>query len=1006
MTAPRHHSARSDDTSSDVDAGSIKRSFLRITDSWLGPTDGQGHVVSGEIVQISTRTVFRFRDTQPLTAFVMIPSTPMFAHFDIEDLLAQIADVPYSTFVIKDLQLRHVLVNTKFANAVGLPINEIVGKTDIEIGMPPRSVFGDPDREAEGFRQLDEAALASGESIRSYEPEIVYRSGDLPHSADTLRTPLQDRNGNVIGLLVRSRDTSHIEELERDLQQNRETIAARDGQLSIFDSVMAGMMARRQVGPLLQHIAKATVVCTTADAAYILMVHETGDYLEFVAGVGPEQEALLGQRRYPNDSMASKAWASNETVFVADTDNAPGMLQTGWPSGTQLCAVPLCSGGGVTGILLAASGAESQDLEPDIHHLEKLATLVSIAVDNAQSSEATAAELSRSRALSRLTESAPGFTVATEAYDAVCQAILEVLDADRASCLLIDEHGELRPKLSWSKGPSGPERASTLPIKVSDSIAGWCVRLREPAVVLRSEDDSRETPEVHEFYRKADVGGVACMPLSYKDKTVGALIVSRSRSRRDFSESEVNLFFTIVRQLCGMLDRLEMAQALHHQAFHDSLTLLPNRRKFEADLQQSLAQADAVEAEEALAVMFLDLDGFKTVNDTLGHSVGDELLKHVARRLSGRIKTQDVFARMGGDEFALLLVSIRKTADAIAVAERLREALVTPFNIDGVRLKIDTSIGLSFFPRDGLSGSELLRHADIAMYQAKKDGKGAIRCFDPTLATSSQNRARLELELSYAITNNEFRLHYQPQVSTTDGRVIGVEALVRWQHPTRGLLSPFFFIPVAEETGLIKEIGNWVLNEGVAQLAAWKGTPLADLRMSVNISAPQFLQSNFADRVLDTLERHDANPEKLELEVTESVVMNDIEVVVKRLETLREKGIRIAIDDFGTGYSSLSYLQDLPLDVLKIDRAFVIRLQEEDGQHSLVNTIMLLAQGLGLETIAEGVETDEQLDKIIALGCDLIQGYCYARPVDIDELADVIDTINTRQTPQAGARAA
>ena len=950
---------------------------------------------------------FRFQSEQPITAVEMIRPAFMFEHFDIEDLLTQIADVPDSTFIIKDLQHRYVLVNQRFADTLGLTIDDIIGKSDLDVGIPSAAVFGDSAKGIGGFRELDELALASGASLRSRESGTVYRSGDVPHSADTVRTPLRDVHGDIVGLLVRSRDVSQIEELERDLLQNRATIAARDGQLSVFDAIMAGMMAGREVGPLLEHIARATVVCTNADAAYVLMVHETADYLEFVTGVGPEHEALLGQRRYPNDSMASKAWGSNQTVFIADTDVAPGMLQARWPSGTQLCAVPLCSGGGVTGILLAASSPQSPDLQPDIPPLEKLANLASIAVDNAQSSEAAATELSRTRALSRLAEEAPGFADATEAYDSVCRTLLEVLDADRASCLLVDGNNVLNPHLSWLTGKDGPERTPLLPIDAGDSIAGWCVRMREPAVVRRSEDNSRESPEVHAFHRSADVGSVACMPLAYKDKSIGALIVARSRSRRDFSESEVNVFLTIVRQLCAMLQRQELATALHYQAFHDSLTLLPNRRRFEASLQESLADADmGSQSEDMHAVLFLDLDGFKTVNDTLGHSVGDELLKHVARRLSGRLKMHDVFARMGGDEFAVLLKSIHKPADAIGVAERLRGAMAAPFNIDGVRLKMDTSVGLSFFPHDGQSGSELLRNADIAMYQAKKDGKGAIRCFDSTLATRSQNRARLELELGYAITNNEFCLHYQPQVSATDGRVVGVEALVRWQHPKRGLLSPFHFIPVAEETGLIKAIGSWVLNEGVAQLAAWKDTPHADLRMSINISAPQFLQVNFADKVLDTVKRHEANPEKLELEVTESVVMNDIDIVVQRLDALRTTGIRIAIDDFGTGYSSLSCLQDLPLDVLKIDRAFVIRLQEEAGQHSLVNTILLLAQGLGLETIAEGVETTEQLDKIVALGCDLIQGYYYAKPVCIDELPATIGAIHERTSPQADARAA
>ena len=400
-------------------------------------------------------------------------------------------------------------------------------------------------------------------------------------------------------------------------------------------------------------------------------------------------------------------------------------------------------------------------------------------------------------------------------------------------------------------------------------------------------------------------------------------------------------------------------------------------------------------------MLFLDLDGFKLINDTLGHPVGDALLRHVSDRLGGRVGKRDVLARMGGDEFAVIVRGLKAGESAVGVGQRLGDALASEFDVDGARLKIGTSIGVSHYPDDAATADELLRQADLAMYKAKGQGKGRVLGFDRALGTDAFRRAELELELRDAIERREFALAFQPQVACRDGRVIGVEALVRWHHPTRGPISPGEFIPIAEEAGLINAIGAWVLEEAIRELAGWRGTPLATLRMSVNIAAPQFLLENFPEQVLAALARHAVRPDQLELEVTESVVMRELDAVVARLERLRASGIRVAIDDFGTGYSSLSYLQDLPLDVLKIDRAFVVRMQDETRGRSLVDTIQLLATALGLETVAEGVETDGQRDAIAALGCDLIQGYHYSRPVPAAELADVVAAIHGTSRPAA-----
>jgi len=376
--------------------------------------------------------------------------------------------------------------------------------------------------------------------------------------------------------------------------------------------------------------------------------------------------------------------------------------------------------------------------------------------------------------------------------------------------------------------------------------------------------------------------------------------------------------------------------------------------------------------------------------------MGDQLLVLVSDRLKRNLKTKDILARMGGDEFAILVQDISSSHDATSIANRLLKCLRSEFNIDGVRLSIGASIGISFFPGDGFSANELLKNADIAMYQAKDSGKDNFHCFSQVLARNYQRRIQTEIDLKNAIDKNEFELYYQPQVNALSGVVSGVEALVRWHHPQRGLVPPAEFIPIAEESGLIKSIGEWVLGQACYQGSTWHQQGFTELTVAVNIASPQFATANFVDSVRQAIHRSNFNPEYLELEVTESFVMKDIDNAVEKLRELRRLGIEISIDDFGTGYSSLRYLEKLPVDKLKIDRSFVVALGEDQSGSSIASTIILMAKSLNLETIAEGIENQRQLDLMRQMGANQIQGYFYSKPVTAAEIPEVIQRINAQ----------
>ncbi len=420
-------------------------------------------------------------------------------------------------------------------------------------------------------------------------------------------------------------------------------------------------------------------------------------------------------------------------------------------------------------------------------------------------------------------------------------------------------------------------------------------------------------------------------------------------------------------------------QQLRHLATHDPLTGLPNRVLLDDRLHQAIAHADR--DMRAFAVLVCDLDRFKLINDSLGHRAGDELLQEVARRLSTVVRTADTVARFGGDEFVLIGTSIADADDAAGLASRVMDVLAAPVRIAAIDIHTSPSIGIAMYPDDGTTTQALLARADAAMYSAKQNGRGNFRRYSPGMHAGTEDRVQLESDLHNAVTSNQFALYYQPKVDTRTGEVRSAEALIRWLHPTRGVVSPADFIPLAEECGLIGAIGAWVIREACRQARAWQNEGVPPLRVSVNLSASQFRDSRLVDNISAALSDAGLEARYLEVELTESAVMSDPEQSIAILEQLSAMGVLVSVDDFGTGYSSMSYLRRFPIDKLKIDRVFIDEIVSRPEDASIVRAIVSLAHSLHLKVVAEGVETPAQLDFLKLTGCDEYQGYHFSRPL-------------------------
>ncbi len=785
----------------------------------------------------------------------------------------------------------------------------------------------------------------------------------------------------------------HIRKI-RELEHQRETLARRNVFLTVLSQTILKLMHQRSLSDLLQHMVDQIVDHTACNGAYIHMVHETGDTLDIVAARGHLSDSVLGKSRQHGEGLSARCWDTGELQFASDYLRHESCILD-LTTTFQACAIPLLSAGQIDGVILVTAQRDTDDLRQQLPMLEEIAKIASAAIWQTRQTEVTSLALKRSNALSELSRLFGNAVDLDKVMREMCTTVMDVFDVARIDTVQVRRDGSLTARPEWCMAEDDAGEVGKLAsILVEQGLCRWAADNKAVAFSGRLDADERESEEVHRFRKTAGLGCVVCIPVSVGKDMMGVLQLHRSYERRDFDTNEINAFLSIASQISATIERMKLLGTIRYQAMHDRSTCLPNRRYFEQTLNELIQTGR--DGTAGAAVLYMDLDGFKYINDTHGHAMGDQVLRIVSKRFDTALGDECFLARVGGDEFAAIIPAIENEDSATAIAERVIASLSEAINVEGFLLKIGASAGLSFFPQDGQTTDELLDKADEAMYQAKSQGAGSVQTFNEVLALSARHKARLQLDLKKAIHDEQFHLVFQPKVCVGQGRVNNVEALIRWNHPEKGEISPRDFIPVAEETGLIAQIGAWVLEETCREIASWSRKGHRNIRVAVNVSSAQFMLTDFVDQLLSTLQRYGVDANCLELELTESVVLYDIKSVVSSLHRLREQGVRIAIDDFGTGYSSLSYLHELPVDVLKIDRAFISQLDGVNDRKSLVNIIILMAAGLDLETVVEGVEGPEELAIVSRLGCDYVQGYYYSRPVTSHELPGVIDRIEGR----------
>jgi diguanylate cyclase (GGDEF)-like protein/PAS domain S-box-containing protein len=723
------------------------------------------------------------------------------------------------------------------------------------------------------------------------------------------------------------------------LVRQEERSSARQRVLSGAGSALVGATERDELYAAAMHAAEDLVAGATS--AFALLDDGT---LRIVAAHGPAADGLAGRHLNAATTEVLFGLAAEDEVPVLAL---PAALRTdiGLPRGSaQALAIGLTPREQLRGVLLVAVG-DTVTLA-DRRALRALATQVSLALGSAELTEEVHSRRSEARFGSLVRHSSDLITVLGADGSIVYQSpsSLAVLGYDP------EELAGTRFEVLLAPGES-----SRLVQILGDG----------------SARDAGQTEVLQASLRHRD-GTVRQFEIQYtnllEDEHVNGIVLNA----RDISE------------------RAQFEEQLSHQAFHDPVTGLANRALFGERVRH--ASARALRDGGGLGVVFLDLDDFKTVNDLLGHAAGDEVLTEFAKRLEGVVRASDTAARFGGDEFALLLENVHSADEAVETVDRVLEAMAVPLRVGHKELVLRASMGISLAePGTVVEPEELIRNADAAMYNAKRDGKGGYRLFEPKMHESVLARLELRADLQRALVNDEFELHYQPVVRLHDGSVSGVEALVRWRHPERGLVAPGDFIPFAEETGLIVPIGRWVLREGCRTARALQRLRPDDapLTMAINLSAKQLQHSDVVADVHDALADSGLEPAHLTLEITETVLMADGELAIQRLEELKALGVRLALDDFGTGYSSLSHLSNFPVDVLKMDRSFLSDSASEKAAE-LATAVVALGDSLNLDVVAEGIEVSEQWDALRDLGCALGQGFYFARPMTVDATADFL----------------
>lgn len=494
--------------------------------------------------------------------------------------------------------------------------------------------------------------------------------------------------------------------------------------------------------------------------------------------------------------------------------------------------------------------------------------------------------------------------------------------------------------------------------------------------------------EVKKLFKKRQIRSMVAFPILERGKTIKLLEFTSVKSTKKWQDRELRVLKIISNIFDDAHTKVEAENEINYMAYHDHLTGLPNRRFFKDSLNQAITLAKRTE--KKIGVIFIDLDSFKIINDTLGHNGGDALLKMVSTKLVNVVRHSGTVSRFGGDEFLIMINNISDEEDIIIIMEKIILVLNQPFTVDGQVFNLTTSAGISVYPFDGTETDSLIKNADMAMYKAKEKGRSQFVKCSTELKEEVINKVKMTNSLNRALERDEFYLNYQPQVNILTGEIIGLEALIRWKHPELGFVSPAVFIPIAEQSGLINEIGEWVLKKACEQNKKWQIAGCPPVRMAVNVSANQLRNPNFVEQVKKTLYETDLNPGFVEIEITESTAMNETDDTVKFLSEIKNLGIMISIDDFGTDYSSLSRLKELPIDKIKIDKQFIDGIEESDKDKAIVRTIINLAENLDLKVIAEGVENENQLRFLKQEFCDEVQGYCYYRPMSAQDVEKIL----------------
>lgn len=600
-------------------------------------------------------------------------------------------------------------------------------------------------------------------------------------------------------------------------------------------------------------------------------------------------------------------------------------------------------------------------------------------------------------ALSATNEAIMRATTRTQLFELVCDAAVNGGKFTSTSIALAEPESDFLRVVAAS-GPSA-DISRTVKVAVSAAypegcgLTGIAFRTRQPCISNDYLADEQRSA-FHDTVRRTGSNSGAALPLLSRGRAAG-VILFMSAERDTFTPEFVELLQRLAANVSFALENFDRAdekqkaeERINYLATHDSLTDLPNRVMFNQLLNLSIKTAQR--HQQQCAILFVDLDRFKIINDSLGHPAGDTLLVEMANRLRSSLRARDVVARLGGDEFMIVLNEITNNKQVAAVAGNLLSILSKPLELSGQECRVTASIGIALYPQDGADEQTLMKNADIAMYLAKQEGKNDVRFFSNEIKTQSLDRLTMETSLRYALERDELCLHYQPKQNVATGQMAGVEALLRWVHPDLGMLPPVRFIPLAEETGLIVPIGRWVIKAACAQNVAWQREGLPPLSVAVNVSPRQFSDENLLRDIDEALAASGMDPGLLQIEITESMVMLNVEKAVRLLDAIQSRGVRLAIDDFGTGYSSMSVMKRFPIDTIKIDRSFIRDLPQNTEDKAIAQAIIHMGKALGLTIVAEGVETSEQQEFLREHACDEIQGFLFSKPVPANEIAELL----------------